>query len=1000
MPLDGPNGNLTVTFSESIYADSSGTAFTDSTIGTIITLKQNNASGTDIANTATISGNTITVNPTSSFTSGDIIHLGISDGWYFGSGGTKTQGTARHIRTAYNAGGSYGNLWLTASGEGALNSATLTNTPRPVIHAATNPGRYYSYYRTGTQNFYAACSGTLYTDATIAPTVTLRNGSATGTILPTLAALTTEDSGDAGVNYLTVTPAADLPAGTYHLRFAPAFVNGRSICAGAIAATATFTIAAATPTKTVSVSAVSTDDYINDAEDESDITISGTSTGLTTGTTITVGVDGSGTDVSGLTDTTISDGTWSVSLTSDQIKALDATTPDADGETLTITATAPDATSGTRTVTYDPTAPTLSAAASGTTLTITASEDVYAATAPDIGDFAITGKTLSNLTGLPTTAATADNSFTITLDSALTGSPTLAYTQNTTDGKRIKDEAGNPTATAASISITGVSGGAADATLSGAPTGTNNTTTLNVTVAGTGVTHYKYDVLAGSSCASATWSASTAVATAITESITTIADGSVILCVAGSTDNSTFDTASPTTASWTKDATAPTISSVSAPIGSTITVTMSENVYAATAPAATDFKVKSGASGSETENVVTAIAGIPTASASADNSFTLTITTALTAGNAVKVYYTKGTNAVSDPAGNDLATLSETNAVTATVPAEPEPTVSFTPPDGGEPFNASDNITVAFGAAIYADSAGTAFTNTTIDDIITFTSNNEDGNPVGFDATISGNTITVNPTANLTSGSRYALALSNGWYFGSGGTKTQGSAKQSFVTYGVGVSGNGYVVFSGAGIDSLTNGLRDANADLHIFHSAGGWHSNSGCTTGYTSTSTDTNYIGSAITLKQTDSTGTDIPFTATIYANTFGYGYGQNYITINPTSALSGTVYLKIDPTARTVGYTCGTTDKTQTVTFRCGHHKPDHKQHRLLLRGSRHQHPLKHHRRRRNLHHHHLLRETARDRLRHHRAPAYRLPRRLNGHGDGVRHHRVRRHPRLGRL
>ena len=113
-------------------------------------------------------------------------------------------------------------------------------------------------------------------------------------------------------------------------------------------------------TKTVSISAVSTDDYINDTEDESAVTISGTSTGLTSGTTVTVGVDGSGTDISGKTGTTDSDGDWSVSLTSDEVKALDASSPDADGEDLTITATAPNATSGTRTVTYDPTAPTVS----------------------------------------------------------------------------------------------------------------------------------------------------------------------------------------------------------------------------------------------------------------------------------------------------------------------------------------------------------------------------------------------------------------------------------------------------------------------------------------------------------------------------------------------------------------------------------------------------------------------------------------------------------------
>ena len=212
--------------------------------------------------------------------------------------------------------------------------------------------------------------------------------------------------------------------------------------------------------KSISVSAVSTDDYINDAEDENALTISGTSAGLTNGTTITVGVDGSGTDISGRTGTTDSDGDWSVSLTSDEVKALDASTPDADGEELTITATSTGATSGTRTVTYDPTAPGISTvAASGTTLTVTMDESVYAATVPDNGDFTITGggaPTISNITGLPTTVAAADTSFTLTISAALTAPPTIAYDQNSADAKIIKDKAGNKLADVTGKAVSGV----------------------------------------------------------------------------------------------------------------------------------------------------------------------------------------------------------------------------------------------------------------------------------------------------------------------------------------------------------------------------------------------------------------------------------------------------------------------------------------------------------------------------------------------------------------
>ena len=52
----------------------------------------------------------------------------------------------------------------------------------------------------------------------------------------------------------------------------------------------------------------------------------------------------------------------------------------------------------------------------------------------------------------------------------------------------------------------------------------------------------------------------------------------------------------------------------------------------------------------------------------------------------------------------------------------PEPTVTYSPPDGADLYLPSDNITITFGAAIFADSTGTAFTNTTVDDIVSLTS--------------------------------------------------------------------------------------------------------------------------------------------------------------------------------------------------------------------------------------------------------------------------------------
>ena len=279
---------------------------------------------------------------------------------------------------------------------------------------------------------------------------------------------------------------------------------------------------------------------------------------------------------------------------------------------------------------------------------------------------------------------------------------------------------------------------------------------------------------------------------------------------------------------------------------------------------------------------------MPASVPDADDSLTLTVEDALATGNSVKVYYTKGTNVVKDKAGNELDSLAEASAISATEVVV-EPTMTFTPADGASISIGSANFTVAFSDAVYATSTGTAFTNTTIDNIITLKSGHEDGAAVGFNATISGNTVTINPTNNLASGDAVFLSVSDGWYYGPNATKLQGSAETALVGYRMSGSGTYDYVFSGDTV-LLADGLSDTNSDLHIA-SLGGWFSadcSSGTGTGYTNTSTDTNYVGSIITLKQNNASGTDIPFTATISDNVSNQNTGQNYITIDPASALS----------------------------------------------------------------------------------------------------------------
>ena len=99
-----------------------------------------------------------------------------------------------------------------------------------------------------------------------------------------------------------------------------------------------------------------TDNYISATEDDSTLTISGTSNGLSSGDTVTVKADGTGTDRT-KTDAVDGSGNWSVTLSSSEVQGLDSSSPAAGGEIIVITATATGVPGGTAYVVYDPTAP-------------------------------------------------------------------------------------------------------------------------------------------------------------------------------------------------------------------------------------------------------------------------------------------------------------------------------------------------------------------------------------------------------------------------------------------------------------------------------------------------------------------------------------------------------------------------------------------------------------------------------------------------------------------
>ena len=118
--------------------------------------------------------------------------------------------------------------------------------------------------------------------------------------------------------------------------------------------------------------------------------------------------------------------------------------------------------------------------------------------------------------------------------------------------------------------------------------------------------------------------------------------------------------------------------------------------------------------------------------------------TGLSGSNLFKVYVKTYT----DTATNAGATQTySTNATGVTLSANAEPTLTYSPADDAHTNVNSTNITITASSAIYADSSGTAFTDTTIDDIITLKENDNNGDAIAKGVTISGNVITIDPTS-------------------------------------------------------------------------------------------------------------------------------------------------------------------------------------------------------------------------------------------------------------
>lgn len=120
------------------------------------------------------------------------------------------------------------------------------------------------------------------------------------------------------------------------------------------------------------------------------------------------------------------------------------------------------------------------------------------------------------------------------------------------------------------------------ATIRGFPVGISNSTVLQITVDGTDVTAYKTKSVSGASslCATAAaYGAETAVSSKIISNISTLADGSVTICVIGRDAAGNWQTeATAAYATWTKDTTPPVVTLSGAPNGSSSAASLNVTV--------------------------------------------------------------------------------------------------------------------------------------------------------------------------------------------------------------------------------------------------------------------------------------------------------------------------------------------------------------------------------------------------------------------------------------
>ena len=193
------------------------------------------------------------------------------------------------------------------------------------------------------------------------------------------------------------------------------------------------------------------------------------------------------------------------------------------------------------------------------------------------------------------------------------------------------------------------------------------------------------------------------------------------------------------------------------------------------------------------------------------------------------------------------------------------PTLTFNPTDSSTGFTSSSNLTLTFNTAMQ-NTDNSTLTDSNVDSLITLKDTNSSGSDIGFDATINSGKkiITINPDSNFSSLQTVYVAI---------GTTVENSCETAIsaasATFTVADTAGPTETWNPA--NSATGIAVDSNITLTF---------NEAIRNIDDTVLTDTN-VDSLITLKTTNSSGSDIAFNATIDSD-------KKIITINPDSDFS----------------------------------------------------------------------------------------------------------------